>query len=250
MNEPISEIELHALIDGELSPERAAVVEAAVARDPELAARVSAFRADKLALLTAYTRFAHAPVPAALLAAARNGASASAPGRRRGRYLALAGATALAASVVLTLTLTHHEPRDSAVEQALAARQHSSSASRALDGRDPDTVIAINRVMSEMLGMPARVPNLAQAGFMLVSADIYGTTHPDSVQLRYEDAGQRLFTVFLRPSAGPDSFMMTEVGPVRLCVWQNEDVTAIMTGAMSTPELLRLASLTYSSLGL
>jgi anti-sigma factor RsiW len=70
------------------------------------------------------------------------------------------------------------------------------------------------------------------------------------VQLRYEDARQRLFTVFLRPSAGPDAFEVTERGPVRICVWQNADLTAVMTGAMSTPELFRLASLTYSSLGL
>ena len=72
----------------------------------------------------------------------------------------------------------------------------------------------------------------------------------EAVQLRYEDARQRLFTVFLRPSAGPDAFEVTERGPVRICVWQNADLTAVMTGEMSTPELFRLASLTYSSLGL
>lgn len=248
MSVPISETDLHALIDGELSPERAAAVEAAVARDPALAARVSCFRADKLALITAYTPLAHAPVPAALLAAARGGASALPARKRRGRYLVLAGAVALAASVLLTLT--HHAPRDSAIQQALAAREQASTPSRTLTGRDPVTIAAADRAMSEMLGMPTRVPDLARSGFILVSADIYGSTHPDAVQLRYEDTGRRLFTVFLRPSAGPDTFKVTEAGPVRLCVWQNEDLTAIMTGAMSTPELFRLASLTYSSLGL
>ena len=72
----------------------------------------------------------------------------------------------------------------------------------------------------------------------------------DAVQLRYEDSAQRLLTVFLRPPAGPDAFEVTQRGSVRICVWQNADVTAVMTGEMSTPELLRLASLTYSSLGL
>jgi anti-sigma factor RsiW len=94
------------------------------------------------------------------------------------------------------------------------------------------------------------VPDLRRAGFKLVSAEFYGRTRSDAVQLRYEDAEQRLFTVFLRPSAGPDAFEVTERGPVRICVWQNADLTAVMTGEMSTPELFRLASLAYSSLGL
>jgi hypothetical protein len=37
---------------------------------------------------------------------------------------------------------------------------------------------------------------------------------------------------------------------VRICVWQNADVTAVMIGEMSMPELFRLASLAYSSLSL
>ena len=56
--------------------------------------------------------------------------------------------------------------------------------------------------------------------------------------------------MFLRPPAGPDAFEVTQRGPVRICVWQNADLTAVMTGEMSTPELFRLASLAYSSLGL
>ena len=83
-----------------------------------------------------------------------------------------------------------------------------------------------------------------------MSADLYGGTRSDAVQLRYEDDAKRLFTVYLRPSDGPDAFEVTERGPVRICVWRNADVTAVMTGEMSTPELFRLASLAYSSLGL
>ena len=73
MSDAVSEIDLHAFIDGELPPKRAAAVEAAMARDPVLAARVRDFRADKLALIAAYGPLADAPVPAALQAAARAG---------------------------------------------------------------------------------------------------------------------------------------------------------------------------------
>jgi anti-sigma factor RsiW len=247
MDDAVSEIELHAFIDGELSPQRAAAVEAAVARDPLLAARVHGFRADKLALVAAYGPLADAPVPAALLKAARTGSSRPAikPWHRR---LALAGAAALAAS--LLLTLVSRAPRDPAIEQALAARENARPPSRELDGRDLTSVEAAGQAMSDMLGNSTRVPDLQRAGFKLVSAEFYGRTRADAVQLRYEDGERRLFTVFLRPSAGPDAFEVTERRGVRICVWQNADVTAVMTGEMSTPELFRLASLAYSSLGL
>ena len=155
------------------------------------------------------------------------------------------GAATLAACLVLVLM--PRAPRDPAIEQAMTARDNARIPSHELKGHDLASVDAAAKAMSDMLGNPMRVPDLSRAGFALVSTDLYGS---EAVQLRYEDARQRLFTVFLRPSAGPDAFEVTERGPVRICVWQNADLTAVMTGEMSTPELFRLASLTYSSLGL
>ena len=70
MPQAVTELDLHAYIDGELSPERAAAVEAAMAGDPALAERVRDFQADRQALVDTYRRLADAPVPAALLKAA------------------------------------------------------------------------------------------------------------------------------------------------------------------------------------
>jgi anti-sigma factor RsiW len=141
-------------------------------------------------------------------------------------------------------------PRDPVIEQALAARNDIRAPSRELNGRDLVAIEAADQAMSDMLGNSTHVPDLRRAGFRLVSAEIYGQPRSHAVQLRYEDVARRLFTVFLRPSAGPDAFEVTDRGPLRICVWQNSDVTAVMTGEMSTPELFRLASLAYSSLGL
>jgi anti-sigma factor RsiW len=249
MSDPVSDADLHAYVDSELSPQRAAAIEAAMERDPLLAARIRNFKADKRALAAAYGPLAHAPVPASLLAAALTGASGPA---RRSRFrrvtLALATAAALAAGIVLTLTW--RAPHDPAVEQALAARHMAITPARELEGHEPASIQVVDQAMSLMLGIPTRVPDLQRAGFKLVSAEIYGQTRVDAVQLRFEDDARRLFTVFLRPSAGPDAFKVTERGPVRLCIWQNADLTAVMTGEMTTPELFRLASLTYSSLNL
>jgi anti-sigma factor RsiW len=243
----ISELDLHAYIDGELPPDRMEEFEAAMASDPVLAARVNGFRADKQALIAAYRGLADAAVPAALLKAAWAGA----PQPRaaiRPRYIALAAMAALAAC--LALVMVPRTPRDTAVEQAMAARDNARTPSRQLDGASQASLDTASQAMSGMLGNPVRVPDLTRAGFTLVAADLYGQPRSDAVQLRYQDADRRLFTVYLRPSAGPDAFQVTARGPVRICVWQNADLTAVMTGAMPTPELFRLASMTYSSLGL
>ena len=243
MPQAVTELDLHAYIDGELSPERAAAVEAAMAGDPALAERVRDFQADRQALVDTYRRLADAPVPAALLRAA----STPPPPRRRPRIIGFAFVGAAALAACLVLVLMPRAPRDPAIEQAMTARDNARIPSQELKGHDLASVDAAAKAMSDMLGNSMRVPDLSRAGFALVSTDIYGS---EAVQLRYEDARQRLFTVFLRPSAGPDAFEVTERGPVRICVWQNADLTAVMTGEMSTPELFRLASLTYSSLGL
>ena len=242
MPQAVTEPDLHAYIDGELSPERAAAVEAAMAGDPALAERVRDFQADKQALVDTYRRLADAPVPAALLKAA-----STPPPRRRPRIIGFAFAGTVALAACLVLAVMPRAPRDPAIEQAMTARDNARIPSQELKGHDLASVDAAAKAMSDMLGNPMRVPDLSRAGFALVSTDIYGS---EAVQLRYEDARQRLFTVFLRPSAGPDAFKVTERGPVRICIWQNADLTAVMTGEMSTPELFRLASLTYSSLGL
>jgi anti-sigma factor RsiW len=121
--------------------------------------------------------------------------------------------------------------------------------SRELNGQDLAGIAATDQALSAMVGNPIQVPDLGRAGFKLVSAEIYGREQTDSIQLRYEDDPHRLFTVFLYPP-GAGAFELTERGTLRICVWRNADVTAVMTGEMSTPELLHVASLTYSSLNL
>src|SRR6266581_2209014 len=59
----ISKEEMHAFIDGELDPMRAAEVARLVATDPVLAARVDAFRSDKKRLEQIYGALRDLPVP-------------------------------------------------------------------------------------------------------------------------------------------------------------------------------------------
>lgn len=228
MSDTVSDTDLHTFIDGELTLEGMAAVEAVLAHDPLLAARVHDFRADKLALIAAYGPLADTSVSIVLLTAARTEYSRPA---RQALHPAIVGAAAAALAASLLLTLTPRASRDPVIEQALVARENTRAPSRDLN-HDLASIVRADQAMSALVGNPIHVPDLGRAGFKLVSAEIYGRTQADSIQLRYGDDAQRLFTVFLRPPAGADAFEVTERGAVRICVWRNADITVVMIGEM------------------
>ena len=88
---PIDEPMLAALVDGELSGEEAARIEAATATDPELAARLQRARDLRSAVAAAYDSVLAEPLPAHLRQAARGGGQlvdlAEARSLRRGGLL-------------------------------------------------------------------------------------------------------------------------------------------------------------------
>ncbi len=48
--------------------------------------------------------------------------------------------------------------------------------------------------------------------------------------------------------AGPDRFDIHRRGNTQICVWQNDDLSVVMTGDMSAREMLKVANLTYNDL--
>src|SRR5215470_14885395 len=67
---PPSDAELHACADGQLAPARRAEIEAMLASDPELAARVASIREQSAALRDALDPLLADPLPERLIAAA------------------------------------------------------------------------------------------------------------------------------------------------------------------------------------
>ena len=67
---PISETELHAYVDGETFPERQAIIERWLARNPLEASRVTAWRRQNQLLRATFGRILSEPLPAGLAEAA------------------------------------------------------------------------------------------------------------------------------------------------------------------------------------
>jgi hypothetical protein len=131
-------------------------------------------------------------------------------------------------------------PGDPVVVQAEAARDGTMQPALEVTASGGD------RMVAAALGSGVHVPDLGRVGFSLLSAERYA----HAIQLRYRDRDGRLFTVFVRPGPGPDRFALTERHGTRFCVWENEDASVVMAGAMKVPELFRLSSLVYTALAL
>ncbi|HVJ55503.1 MAG TPA: hypothetical protein VM689_23790 [Aliidongia sp.] len=242
----IPEADLHAFIDGELDAARADIVAARIAADAALAARVEHYRADQARLAALFGPLIDRPVPPALVRAVEGRPVRPAP-----RHRWLWGVPALAAGLVCAWLATSLwlGGEEMPVAEALAARSGALAAAKQYDAEAAGDEAARDRLLQEALAQPVKLPDLGKAGFALAGVDLYNDAgHRASVQLRYHDKAGRLFTVYLSRPSGPDRFELLERGAKRICVWENEELGAVMVGEMPSQEMLRVASLTYADL--
>jgi anti-sigma factor RsiW len=249
LEQPIREEELHAFIDGELPSDRADLVTAALEADPSLAARVAAFAADKAALAAAYRPIGQQAVPASWIARIHR-ATALPPVRRRMSPRAY-WAVGLAASLVLAVggaTLLYQTNRSdgSILAQAEAARLERSVALSRLTGAALADAPARDAVLAHAVGLQLRAPDSARLGWKLVEIDTYSS----AAALRYRTESGGALTMFVRRSTGTPRFDLLKTGGVRICIWQDEVVGAVMMGEMSAGQMMRVAGAAYVALSL
>jgi anti-sigma factor RsiW len=248
---PVGEEELHAFIDGELAPERAAAVAAIAASDADLAARVAAFRADKAALAALYSGIAKERVPASWLARIEAAAAPIPFPVRRSAPPRASWLMALAASVLLVLGSAiwlqpFGPPADQVLAQADAVRRDAVAPATRLAGVALADAPARDALLAQAVGLHVRAPDLARLGWRLGEIDTYA----QAAALRYTAADGRALTLFVRKSSGTPRFDLLKNGAVRTCIWQDEVVSAVMMGEMSAGQMMRVASAAYTALNL
>ena len=250
MSEPvrIPDEQLHALIDGELSVQECAELEAAVAADPYLSQRVAHFRADKARLVQIYGPVADMPLPEHWIRMIE-----SEP-RRQKRFFSIEAIAGIAAAFMLVIggtlayrqSVPHEEP---IVEEALAARNDVLAPRKVLAVKAPAQDSAAAQTLSSALAMRVSVPDLKRMGYSLVGVRVYGSApQAKGVELLYRHTDNRIFALYLRRPSGPPRFDQYKHGNLRVCIWQDDVLGAVMTGEMSAAEMQRLASLAYTGL--
>jgi anti-sigma factor RsiW len=237
---PIAEAELHAFMDGELPPDRAAAVRAALTAEPALAARIAAYRADQLRLQALFGPVADRKLPQAWLSRI----AGHRVSRRIRFYRHLAVAAALALAVLGSAATLLLKGNDTILAEAQAAHDGTLASTGLVSGRRLAQSGA-DQMLQAALGLNVRSPDLAKFGYHLVTVAFY---RGPAAGLVYRNAQSAELTIYVRKSRGDARFDLLRQGKLRVCIWQDDVVSAVMMADMSAGEMMRVASAAYSSL--
>jgi len=234
----ISDEDLHAYVDGMLEEDRAAQVRNALAGNPVLAARVARFQADKAMFKTVYAPLADRPVPQEWISRARR---RTAPSWRQ------AGAIAAALLVLAAAALAWRQfapgVSPDVVEMALDARQDSPLEAHDV-GAGGGATEQDNAALRRMLASDVRVPDLSRMGYKLQGLNFYDK----AAEILYRGPRGELFTLYVKHSDGHARFDQFERRGLRVCIWQDDQISTVMAGNVSAAAMQRLATLSYTGL--
>lgn len=264
---PPTEEELHAWVDGQLAPDRHDAVEAAIARDPVLAARIAAWHSQRDALRRLHGDLLDAPVPAPLMGAL--GRTRQGNSWTRWGGLAAGVLVAFAAGWIGNAQWTQrHAPAAAAqLARAPALREfvHYASVAHAVyapEKRHPVEVAASEQQhlvqwLSRRLDRPLKVPDLSSQGYTLVGGRLLPGETGARAQFMFEDAACERVTLYVgtldaraagSPAAAETAFRFASEGPVPSFYWVDQGFGYAVAGKLPRDLLLKLATLAYRDL--
>ena len=238
---PISDEDLHAYVDGALGEGRALLVRNALAENPELAERVALFQADKAMFKTVYGPVAERPLPAAWIARIRR--------QEKPRWnWRLAGAIAATLLVVAASPLVwryHAIPADGdVVDVALDAREGIPTGKHHILADGSPEAERYGTTLGQILGSNVHIPDLSRMGYRLHGLNLYR----QAAEILYQGPQGQLFTLYVRRSDGSARFDQFGRRGLRVCIWQDDQITTVMSGNVSAAAMQRLATLSYTGL--
>jgi anti-sigma factor RsiW len=254
---PISEDDLHALVDGVLPAERRAFVEAYLAANPGASARILADREQRTSLRERLAFKANEPVPSRLrianLAAERR--------RRWGKRL-----RSIAAAVVLFIAggvlgwSAHEWSGGSATRSDQAGRlpvfSDAIAAHRTfvVEVVHPVEVAAsqeqhLVQWLSKRLGRPLQVPDLKDQGFKLMGGRLLPASTGPAAQFMFENASGTRMTLYVSAQeSGETAFRFAREGEVSAFYWVADGFGYAISGGVEREQLLTIADAVYRQL--
>jgi anti-sigma factor RsiW len=239
----ISDLDVHAYIDGELDAQQARAIEDAASRDSALAARIAAYRSDKSLLKRAYSPLAEQKLPPEWEALIRS----HAPVAQVNTSWRLVGAIAAMILVVvggLSFYVSHSQRPDGDVVQTALEAREGTAAKTSIAVTDLGGARRYDGTLRRIVNAGIKVPDLERMGYRVTKLDFYDR----AAEVQYRDEKNNLFTLYMRASDGKTRFDQFEQRGLRICVWQDDRISTVMAGTMSAAQMQRLASLAYLGL--
>jgi anti-sigma factor RsiW len=242
---PVTEDELNAYVDGEVSAERRAAIEAWLATHPEDAARVAQWRAQADAIRAHYGVVATERVPARLNLdkVMRNGRS----------WRAVAAAAAAAAFLIGGVAgwLAHHAaaPAPSAVDLATADALSAHKLYIA-EVRHPIEVRANEQHLlpwlSRRVGTSLRAPDLETFSLKLLGGRLLPGPVGPAALFMYESPNGERYTFYASRAKAPRSALRYHAEESAAAVlWVESDIGYVLSGPADRERLLRIAQTAY-----
>ncbi|MBP5987045.1 MAG: anti-sigma factor [Azonexus sp.] len=260
----ITEDDLHAYVDGALSPERRAEVEAYLAEYPEDAERVRAYLAQNVALKAAFDPVLDEPLPEHLHALTVQPLNATVGPKKR-PFLNFLALQRLAAGVLVAMVggiggwLAHGQYQGGEQLARAVPLPHQAAVAHVVyspDARRPvevaaDQEEALVKWLSKRLGTPVKPPKLGALGYELVGGRLLPGNAGPVAQFMYQDAtGQRMTLYVTTESAGkPETgFRFAREGEINVFYWVEGKFGYALSAAIAKGELAKVATAVYDQL--
>jgi len=250
---PISETDLHAYADGQLTPERVAEVEAWLAAHPDKAAEVAGWQRQNEALEALFGGAATETVPARLdphLIARSGGLRRSWPQMAAAAVvlLALGGAIGWAASGYLRSSASDQLIASAVNAHALYVRENRHAVEVAATDRDHLVTWLSNRV-----DRPISPPDLGPDGFELVGGRLLPGEESGpgpAAQLMYENAAKERVTVYITAALADrrSEREFTSRRNLDAFYWANDRITCTVVGDLPEEQMQAVAKKVYQQL--
>ena len=241
---PVSEVELHTYVDGELSEDARLEIEAWLRAHPEDAERVRAYAEQNAMLRSLYNPVLDEPVPATLLAVRP---------RAWRRYAAAAVIFALGIGLGWLVRGQFVPAQGAASFARQAAIAHAVYAPEV---RHPVEVTANEEQhlvgwLSKRLGTTLKAPQLAPLGYELVGGRLLSGPQGPVAHFMYQDSrGQRLTLYVSRQRGEPrdTAFRFSQEDRVSVFYWVDGDFGYALSGEVKKDQLLQVAEVVYKQL--
>lgn len=263
---PVSEDDLHALVDGRLAPEAAQALRRRIAFDAAAKETAQAWQAQRDDLRRLYAAVAQPEAPPSLVGAAQRAEQARSQAYLLWRWGGMAASVLLAFGLGWTGSAQWRAfDGDGAVVRAEPAHRFARQAAVAHvvfqpEVRHPVEVAAAQQDhlvqwLSKRLGRNLKVPVLADQGFELVGGRLLPGDEGARAQFMYQDAKGQRITLYLgavKPGSGETAretaFRFLDDGPVPGFYWVDQGFGYAITGQLPRPTLQALAASVYRQL--
>jgi anti-sigma factor RsiW len=252
---PVGEEEFQAWVDGRLTPERSAAVDAYLAAHPEQRTRLSQYAEQRRALHSAFTE-QETPIPARL-DVARLAASARRRTRRRTAQIAAATLLFLSGGAAgwtvgeLGGPLGWSGPAATGTIIADAVAAHRVFE---IELDHPVDVPAAQQAnlgewLSNRLGRRLIIPDLTALGLKLLGGRLLPSEAGAAAQLMYQDGRGTRLTIYLRAGITGDTTLYREDRDIGVFYWADEGLAcAIVARPADREALLQVAESAYAQL--